>query len=60
MRILTYLLSAKMNLRLFLVWLFGFCSAAFLIGILFQLYRAAKAFADGLPLILSSLSRFGV
>ena len=55
MKILAYLLRAKMSVRLFLVWIFAVGSGALLLGILFQLYRAARAFADSVPALMLAL-----
>jgi hypothetical protein len=51
MKILTYLLRTKMNFRVFLVWLYVASAACLSLGILFQLYRAAKALADMAPVL---------
>lgn len=54
MRILTYLLRTKMNFRVFLVWLYAVSAACLSLGILFQLYRAAKALADMAPILATA------
>ena len=55
MKILAYLLREKMNFRLLVVWIFAVCAGALSLGILYQLYRAAKALADNVPAILLAL-----
>lgn len=55
MKILAYLLRSKMNFRLFVVWVFTVCAGALSLGILYQLYRAAKALADNVPAIVSAI-----
>lgn len=54
MKILTYLLRTKMNFRVFLVWLYVASAACLSLGILFQLYRAAKALADMAPVLATA------
>lgn len=40
-----------MNIRVFLVWLYAVSAACLSMGILFQLYRAARALADMTPIL---------
>lgn len=43
-----------MNFRVFLVWLYAVSVACLSLGILFQLYRAARALADMAPILATA------
>lgn len=57
MEIIRFLLSGKMNIRTFLLWVWAFIAGCLTLGILFQIYRAARSIADCAPQLVEMAIR---